>query len=106
MYRVSVFVTALAAASAFALPNATAQSAQEQVQQLQQDVSKLNDQLVDERSKLMRTLKVNGKQLDPLEVMRECVYLAGGKLHGCRARAHGGAGHHFRPQSRARQDQQ
>ena len=35
---------------------------------------------MDERSKLLRTLKVNGKELDPLEVMRECVYLAGNKL--------------------------
>jgi len=80
MYRASVVVAALAAASAFALPELAAQNAQEQVKQLEQEVGKLNDQLVDERSKLMRTLKVNGTQLDPLVVMRECVYLAGGKL--------------------------
>ena len=60
--------------------DATAQNAADQVQQLESEVGKLNDELVNERSKLLRTLKVNGKELDPLEVMRECVYLAGGKL--------------------------
>lgn len=80
MYRAIVCAASLVAASAFALPEAVAQNEQEQVKQLQKEVNVLNDQLVDERSKLLRTLKVNGKQLDPLEVMRECVYLAGGKL--------------------------
>ncbi|MEC7726237.1 MAG: hypothetical protein VYD05_12020 [Planctomycetota bacterium] len=80
MYRASVLVATLAAASAFTVTDATAQNAADQVQQLKSEVGKLNDELVNERSKLLRTLKVNGKELDPLEVMRECVYLAGGKL--------------------------
>ncbi|MCK5944884.1 MAG: hypothetical protein KAI24_23050, partial [Planctomycetes bacterium] len=80
MHRVLVVAATLFAASAFALPKATAQSEQGQVKQLQQEVEQLNDQLVAERSKLMRSLSVNGKQLDPQVVMRECVYLAGGKL--------------------------
>ena len=80
MYRALVIPAAFAAVSAFALPHAAAQGGVEQVQKLKQEVDVLNDQLVDERAKLMRSLKVNGKELDPLEVMRECVYLAGGKL--------------------------
>ena len=53
---------------------------QEQIEKLQQEVNELNDQLVEERTKLLQDIKVNGKQLDPLVVMRETVYLTGGKL--------------------------
>jgi len=80
MYRASVSVASFVAASVFLLPVATAQNSKEQAKQLEQEVGALNDELVSETSKLMRELSVNGKPLDPLEVMRECVYLAGGKL--------------------------
>ena len=80
MHRVLALAATLAAASVFALPEATAQSAPEQVKALQKEVDQLNDKLIDERSKMLRALTVNGKQLNPLEVMREAVYLAGGKL--------------------------
>ena len=57
-----------------------AQAPQDQVKQLRRDVDDLTNQLVNERVQLIRDLKVNGKQLDPKEVMREAVYLTGGKL--------------------------
>ncbi|HEB53877.1 MAG TPA: hypothetical protein ENI87_11550 [bacterium] len=76
-----MFAASLVAASAFALPKAVAQDpTQQQIDQLQQEVQSLNDRLVEERAKLLHTIKVNGKTLDPLVVMREAVYLAGGKL--------------------------
>lgn len=56
------------------------QDTQAQIQSLRRDVDRLNNQLVDERTKLLADLKVNGKPLDPREVMREAVYLTGGKL--------------------------
>lgn len=80
MHRVLALAATLAAASVFALPEATAQSAPEQVKALQKEVDQLSDKLIDERSKMLRSLTVNGQKLNPLEVMREAVYLAGGKL--------------------------
>ena len=59
---------------------ALAQDPAAQLQTLRRDVDKLSDQLIEERAKLLTDLKVNGKQLDAREVMREAVYLAGGKL--------------------------
>jgi len=80
MYRASVSVATLVAATVFALPEVTAQSESEQVKQLEQKVDSLSNELVEERAKLLQSLKVNDKVVDPLEVMREFVYLAGGKL--------------------------
>lgn len=57
-----------------------AQPPQEQISQLRREVDQLTDRLVEERSKMLMDLRVNGKQLDPREVMREAVYLTGGKL--------------------------
>ncbi|HLQ38515.1 MAG TPA: peptidylprolyl isomerase [Planctomycetota bacterium] len=47
---------------------------------LQREVDKLRDQLVSARAKLLEGVKVNGAALEPKAVMRECVYLTGGKL--------------------------
>jgi hypothetical protein len=73
-------LTLAAVFAAAVLPPLAAQSEQDQVRSLQREVDRLNDQLVQERAKLLASLKVNGKQLDPLEVMREAVYLTGGKV--------------------------
>ena len=80
MHRAFIIAATLLTASAFALPAATAQQEQEQIKAIQKEVAILQDELVDERAKLLRSMKVNGQQLDPLKVMREAVYLAGGKL--------------------------
>lgn len=87
MQRALLLAATLLVASAFALPEAVAQDAgapqnpsKEQITKLRKDISILQDKLVDERARLLRTMKVNGQLLDPLEVMREAVYLAGGKL--------------------------
>ncbi|MCB9879867.1 MAG: hypothetical protein H6835_19930 [Planctomycetes bacterium] len=77
MQRALVLTAALAAVSGFALAQ---ENTAEQIAKLQRDVDQLADKLVDERSKLLMDLRVNGKQLDPQEVMREAVYLTGGKL--------------------------
>jgi hypothetical protein len=57
-----------------------AQDPQEQIKMLRRQVDALTDQLADERAKLLHDVKVNGRPLDPKEVMREAVYLTGGKL--------------------------
>ena len=75
MHRAFLFAATLVVASP-----AFAQQPQEQVSKLQDDVERLEDQLLEERAKLLQELKVNGKTLDPLVVMREAVYLTGGKL--------------------------
>lgn len=59
---------------------AVAQDPQGQIKMLEREVDALNDQLTDERAKLLLDIKVNGKVLDPKDVMREAVYLTGGKL--------------------------
>jgi hypothetical protein len=74
MYR------AIALAALLAASSLSAQQDPAQINALQSEVAKLNDQLVDERARLLTDLKVNGKQLDAQEVMREAVYLTGGKL--------------------------
>jgi hypothetical protein len=56
------------------------QDPQQQIQSLRGEVDRLSDQLIEERAKVLMNLRVNGKQLDPQEVMREAVYLTGGKL--------------------------
>ncbi|MBL8723851.1 MAG: hypothetical protein JNK49_07375 [Planctomycetes bacterium] len=66
--------------AAAALGALRAQDPQDQIKMLRKQVSSLNDQLVAERTKLLLDVKVNQKRLDPLEVMREAVYLTGGKL--------------------------
>src|SRR5688572_4040438 len=53
---------------------------QDQVKALAREVSGLSSQLVAEREKLLQNVKVNGITLDPRAVMREAVYLTGGKL--------------------------
>src|SRR5262245_45315181 len=77
MQRVLVLAAALVAATGFSL---RAQAPQEQIKELRRQVDKLNDQLVAERANLLTDLRVNGLRLDPREVMREAVYLTGGKL--------------------------
>lgn len=57
-----------------------AQDPAEQIKMLDRQVEKLQDQLIAERAKLLQNIKVNGQQLDPKTVMREAVYLTGGKL--------------------------
>ncbi|MFN7669486.1 MAG: hypothetical protein ACK5S5_03490, partial [Planctomycetota bacterium] len=57
-----------------------AQDLQDQLKTLRRDVGRLTDELTDERVKLLADLKVNGMPLDPRAVMREAVYLTGGKL--------------------------
>jgi hypothetical protein len=57
-----------------------AQTPEQQVKDLEREISKLDDQLIDERVKLLRDVRVNGEQLDPRQVMREAIYLTGGKL--------------------------
>jgi hypothetical protein len=78
MYRAHVLAAALAAAVAF--PILAQDDPQAQIKVLQREVNRLAEQLISERTKLLTELKVNGKTLDPREVMRETVYLAGGKL--------------------------
>jgi hypothetical protein len=70
----AALVAAITAAPLFA------QDLQEQLKTLRRDVGRLADELTDERVKLLADLKVNGKPLDPRAVMREAVYLTGGKL--------------------------
>ncbi|MBM3973900.1 MAG: peptidylprolyl isomerase [Planctomycetes bacterium] len=77
MNRLLVRAATTAAFLAFPL---LAQDQQELLKTLRRDVARLNDQLVDERTRMLADLKVNGKALDPREVMREAVYLTGGKL--------------------------
>lgn len=77
MYRAIILAASLAAVA----PSLCAQQdPSAQLPALQAEVGKLSDQLVAERAKLLTDLRVNGKQLDPQEVMREAVYLTGGKL--------------------------
>ncbi len=73
MLRASVLATVVAAVVASSLV------AQDPAA-LRREVAKLQDTLIQERAKLLSELKVNGKALDSREVMREAVYLAGGKL--------------------------
>jgi len=77
MQRVLVLAAALVAATGFSL---RAQPPQEQIKELRRQIDVLNDQLVAERANLLKELRVNGVRLDPREVMREAVYLTGGKL--------------------------
>ncbi len=76
MYRLPL---AALCAAAIGL-TAAAQDPQEQIKMLRRQVDLLTDKLVDERAKLLFDLRVNGRALDPKEVMREAVYLTGGKL--------------------------
>jgi hypothetical protein len=77
MNRATVLWAAILAATGFSL---RAQDPQEQIKMLRKQVDVLSDQLVEERAKLLLDLKVNGQRLDPKDVMREAVYLTGGKL--------------------------
>jgi hypothetical protein len=77
MQRISAIAAILVAATTFSL---RAQDPQEQIKMLRKQVDVLTDQLVDERAKLLLDVRVNGQKLDPKEVMREAVYLTGGKL--------------------------
>lgn len=69
---------ALAAVAVASSPRA--QTPDEMIKGLERQVAKTQDQLIDARSKLLHSVKVNGVTLDPKTVMREAVYLAGGKL--------------------------
>lgn len=77
MQRATAFAAILAVAASFSL---RAQDPQEQIKMLRKQVDVLSDQLVDERAKLLLDVRVNGQKLDPKDVMREAVYLTGGKL--------------------------
>jgi hypothetical protein len=77
MQRALLFTAVLAAVAGSPV---LAQDVNSQLQTLRREVDKLAQDLIDERARLLTELKVNGKQLDPREVMREAVYLAGGKL--------------------------
>jgi hypothetical protein len=57
-----------------------AQSVEDQIQSLQKEADKLQDQAAAARDKLLLPIKVNGVALDPKIVKRETVYLTGGKL--------------------------
>ncbi|MCR9247749.1 MAG: hypothetical protein NXI31_22200 [bacterium] len=59
---------------------ACAQDPDAVIKSLKKEVNVLQDQLIEERAKLLLNVKVNGVALDPKEVMREAVYLTGGKL--------------------------
>ena len=74
------FVLAATLAAVVASPLLAQPDPQDQVKKLRREVDRMADQLVDERAKLLTELKVNGKVLDTREVMREAVYLTGGKL--------------------------
>ncbi|MFY9344068.1 MAG: hypothetical protein WAT39_16380 [Planctomycetota bacterium] len=76
MHRVLAVATAVAVTAASLI----AQNDQAQIKALQKEVDQLAEQLVQERARLLTDLRVNGKQLDAKEVMREAVYLTGGKL--------------------------
>ena len=80
MHRMLGFATALAVASSSALVAQDQQPDPQQIERMRREVEALNDKLIDERSRLLMNLSVNGKQMDPREVMREAVYLTGGKL--------------------------
>lgn len=73
-------VTALAALLATAAVSLRAQDPEELIKKLRREVGALEDQLIEERAKLLMNVRVNGQQLDPKDVMREAVYLTGGKL--------------------------
>ncbi len=77
MHRPSLLAVVLAAVAG---PSLLAQDLAQQIKTLHREVDNLDQTLVQERSKLLSSIKVNGQQLDPREVMREAVYLAGGKL--------------------------
>lgn len=77
MSRVTVLSASFAVV--FALP-VLAQDPQEQIKSMRREVDQLSAQLVEERARMLTELRVNGRVLDPREVMREAVYLAGGKL--------------------------
>ncbi len=72
------FLFALAAAAVASCPRAQDPTAQ--IQGLQRQADKLQGELLDARSKLLHSVKVNGVELDPKAVMREAIYLTGGKL--------------------------
>jgi hypothetical protein len=74
------FVLAATLAALAASPAAAQTDPQDQVKAQRREVDRLQEQLADERAKLLTEIKVNGKVLDPREVMREAVYLTGGKL--------------------------
>jgi hypothetical protein len=84
MNRAFVLAAAFAVAAAFPavaqpVPQEQGQSP-EQLKAQRREVDRLAEQLIDERAKLLTDIRVNGKALDPREVMREAVYLTGGKL--------------------------
>lgn len=56
------------------------QDLRDRLRELERQVYRLQDQIVDWRSRLLQDVQVNGVTLDPRMVMREAVYLTGGKL--------------------------
>lgn len=80
MKRTLAFVAALAAiTSASAICQGQDDLAAKE-KALRKSVSRLRDQVINERAKLLENISVNGVPLDPKAVMRETVYLTGGKL--------------------------
>jgi hypothetical protein len=77
MHRHPLLAVALAAVAGTPI---LAQDLAEQIKTLQRQVDDYNQMLVAEQAKLLSSIKVNGRQLDPREVMREAIYIAGGKL--------------------------
>ncbi len=78
MHRVSALAVAVLAV--VASPLVAQNDPQDPVKALRREVDDLNEKLIQERASLLTSLKVNGKTLDSQEVMREAVYLTGGKL--------------------------
>lgn len=76
MHRQTLLAVALAAGSSVLAQ----QDVSEQIKTLRREVDQYQDQLVQERAKLLGAIQVNGQRLDPREVMREAIYLTGGKL--------------------------
>lgn len=77
MHRPSVLAVALLAAGSSLVAQ---QDLDQKLKVLRREVEQYADKLVDERAKLLEDLRVNGKLLDPREVMREAIYVAGGKI--------------------------
>jgi hypothetical protein len=72
--------THVAVAMALFAPGVFAQEDPKTLRDLERTVYKLQDELIEERAKLLMDVRVNGVPLDPRSVMREAVYLTGGMI--------------------------
>jgi hypothetical protein len=81
MNRYLIAVAAAAIASLLrAQPGTQNPDPQGAIKDLERQVGSLQDQLVSAHSQFLKGVKVNGTALDPKSVMREAIYLTGGKL--------------------------